>query len=352
MQPPLLVDWLKQLHLTADAALASKRWGLANSFAAKARRADAILLLRLFLFPEPSAVNVQTLTRQLLDLDSEFPASNNSEEVRLMSGIIMIAALPNHSSLTDVFLLGMKAAAFPTHRCSPAQRGIIDEMATHLDVKANELRPSEFLKSDDGDALAKAFEELGAAAGANDPVLIKKRSGGIAESIHGLYGKRLQRLSEETSILWWLLGAYSPDLDKDFSELSPDQYSLVAAAEVAARTQLLPPPPSVYPILSRALAQCKGPKRKKPALKDVIQGTDEKWRSKFVSCNPTAEWADLTPLMTALAKVEDSGDISALPKALQKACPGVSADLTLPPIEAARQLYNELMFAKALSKIS
>lgn len=352
MQPPLLVDWLKQLHLTADAALANKRWTLAKAFASKTTRADAILLLRLFLFSEPSAANVQALTRQLLELDSEFPASNNSEEVRLMAGIIMIAALPSHPALTDVFLLGIKAAAFPAHRCNPAQQGITDEMAAHLNSKANGLRPSEFLKTDDCDVLKNAFEDLGSTATASDATLVKKRSNEVANALNEIFGLRLQRLSEEASILWWLLGAYSPDLDRDISELSPDQYSLVAGAELAARTQLLPPPPSIYPILSRALAQCKGAKRKRLTLKDVIEGTDEKWRSKFVSANPTADWADLCPLMTALVKFEDSGDISVLPRALQRSCPGVSTDLTLPPLEAARQLYNELMFAKAISKIS
>jgi hypothetical protein len=349
MQPPLLIDWLRQLHLTADAALAAKRWKLAETFAGQVNSKEAVPLLRVFLFPTTVAQHLQSLTQKLLEMDSEFPASNNSEEVRLMAGIVMVAAVEKRPPLADAFALGIKAAAFPKHRCTPAQPSIVEEMGKYLDAKANELRPSEFGASAYRDDLVKRLEHLATDAIHNDVASRRKASEEIADSLQKAYGRPLQRLGEEAGVLWWLLGGHSSALNQEIAGMGADAYALIAATEVAERTQLLPPPPSIYAIFRRALTQCKGAKKKNPTLKDVITATEATWRTKFVATHPISDCADLVPIMTALTKVEDSGDITTLAKALQKACPGVAADLALPPFEAARQLYNELMFLRALA---
>jgi hypothetical protein len=55
--------------------------------------------------------------------------------------------------------------------------------------------------------------------------------------------------------------------------------------------------------------------------------------------------------MTALVKTEEAGGTSTLAKMLPKSCPGVAANSSLTPSEAAGQLYNELMFLKALATL-
>ena len=349
MQPLLLIDWLRQLHLTADAALAAKRWNLAETLAEQITRKEAVQLLRVFLFPESVAQHLQTLTQLLLDKDSEFPASNNTEEVRLMAGIIMVAAVQKRPALADAFALGIKAAAFPKHRCTPAHRSIVEEMGKYLDAKADVLRPSDFSASGDRDYVLTSLELFAANVGAT---AAKQSSENLADALHKIYGRRLQQLAEEIGVLWWLLGGYSSALNQEIAGLSAEAYALIAAAEVAERTQLLPPPPSIYAILGRALTRCKGAKNKHFTLKDVVAATDATWRNTFVAGHPITDCADLLPLVTALTKLEDSGDITTLAKTLQKACPGVAADLALPPLEAARQLYNELQCFSRHSPIS
>jgi hypothetical protein len=352
MQPPFLIDWLRQLHLTADAGLAAKRWKLAEAFVEKVTRKECLQLLRIFLFPEAATQHLQSLTQQFLSVDTEFPASNNTEEVRLMAGIVMVGAVQKRSSLADAFALGMKAAAFPKHRCNPAQRGIVEEMGKHLDTRANDLRPSDVHTTADRDAIVEKLESFGAEAGGDNAPALKKAAEGVAETLDMTYGVRMQRLSEETGLLWWLLGGRSSELDREVFEMAADAYALIAAKEAADRTYILPPPPSIYAILGQSLKHCKGSKKKNPTLKDAIAATDAAWRSKFAAAHSIADCGDLVPIVTSLTKVEDSGDIGVLPKALQKACPGVAADLALPPPEAARQLYNELMFLKAIARLN
>jgi hypothetical protein len=52
-----------------------------------------------------------------------------------------------------------------------------------------------------------------------------------------------------------------------------------------------------------------------------------------------------------LAKAEEAGGTGTLARVLPKTCPGVAANVPLTTLEAARQLYNELIFLKALNAL-
>jgi len=352
-QPLLLIDWLRQLHLTADTTLATKRWNLAESLTEKIGRKEALQMLRVFLFPDSVSQNLQSLTEFILPFDREFPASGNSEEIRLLSGIVMIAATEKRPQLADVFALGVRAASFPNHRCNPPQRAIVDELVRFLDEKSNALRPNDFSLNSHHVALLGAIKNFGIESGSEDDTKNSKCSEELLSAIAKAFGAPLQRLSEESALLWWLLGAYSPQSNKELSELSPENYALVAAWEAAERAQLLPPPPAIYPILNQVLQNCKKSGRKGNfTLKDIVAATDSGWRNRFVSAHPTQDCSDLVPMATALTKFEESGDVVVLTKVLPKFCPNVAPDLALPPVEAARQLFNEIIFLKALSRLN
>lgn len=349
MQPTRLVEWLRQIHLTADANLASKRWKLAENFIERIDAKAAAQLLRIFLFPQVASQQSQTLTDQLLEIDNEFPASDNAEDIRLLAGLSMLAAVSKREALADAFALGVVAASFPKHRSDPAQRGIVEELGKYLHNKANSLRPSDFDTSAEKDRIQRQLEVL--ATEIAKPTNLKAAIGYLTDELDRAYGLRLQRLSEECGLLWWLLGGYSTQLNRETSVVEEDAYALVAASEVASRTLLLPPPPSIVAVLKRALEPCKKPKKRKLTLKDILGASDAAWRTGQAVSHPGNDFADLIPLLTALAKLEESGDITVLDKVLPKSCPGVSTSLELTPSEASHQFYNELLFCRALTQI-
>jgi hypothetical protein len=341
----LLIDWLKRIHLTADTALATKRWKLAETLAEKISRKELLQLMRAFLFSPAPPELIQTLTEQFLKIDPEFPASKNVEDVRLMAGIVMVVAFSQRTLDADAFALGIKAAAFPQQRCKPAQTDIIGEAMKYLEAKAEAARPSDF---DDRGTVAKKLEAFGEAI--NDDEARKTAQDELAKTLHENYGQKLQRLAEETGLLWWLLGGYSSALNLKTEEIDNVAYALIAATEVAERTQLLPPPPSIYAILGRAIAPCKATKNHF-TIKEFVSAANAAWRNKLATAHPAADCADFVPFMTALVKTEEAGGTSTLAKVLPKSCPGVAANSSLTPSEAAGQLYNELMFLKALATL-
>ncbi len=350
-QPLLLIDWLRQLHLNADNTLAAKRWNLAGELAEKVGPKEAVQMMRVFLFPDSIAQHLQALTELVLSHDREFPATGNAEEIRLFSGIVMLASIEKRPELTDVFALGIRAASFPKHRCNPPQRAIVDDLAKYLDAKSNAFRPNDFGVAFHRQALLNALKTFRNESGPEDESKNSQNSENLETELRRSFGEPLQRISEESGLLWWLLGGYSPQLNQDTFSMSSDSYSLVAAWEAAERTQLLPPPPSIYPILNQVLINCKGRRKPKPTLKVILGAVDASWRSRFVGAHMSQDCADLAPITTALAKLEDLEDITGLAKIFSKVCPNVALDLALPPVEASRQLFNEIIFLKALSRL-
>jgi hypothetical protein len=341
------IDWLRKIHLNPDTALAAKRWSLAEAFEKKATRKDLLQLLRVFLFDTTAPELVQSLTDQFLEIDKEFPASNNAQEVRLMAGIVMVVAFTGRTHDADAYALGIKAAAFPAARCQPAHPDIIGEAQKYIASEADIMRPSDFGGFENRDDLVGKLE---AVFSAEDE---KKRTGAarkFVDLLHNNYGVKIQRLGEETEMLWWLLGGYSMVLGKKTEEIDAAAYALIAAYESADRTQVLPPQPSIYPILGQAIAKCKATKPQY-SLKDFVSVVDSAWRKKIAAEYPASDCLEFVPFVAALIKTEEAGDAGILTKLLPNICPGVTASQKMSPTDAVWQFYNELMFLKALAKL-
>jgi hypothetical protein len=168
---------------------------------------------------------------------------------------------------------------------------------------------------------------------------------------HEELGGQIRRLAEETALLWWVLGEYSTSLKSPVAALTSPEYALIAGAEAADRTHILPPPASADALLARALRPCKAGPKKSLALVDILEAADSGWRAGLLRRVNFSDCPDLLPLLTGLAKCEESGDPVAATKLLPKLCPGVSVEHPLSPTEAAQQLYLELMFIRALTAL-
>jgi hypothetical protein len=354
------IDWYLQLNLTCDAALAQKRSATAEAVAKKITRARVIELLRLFLFSPVGVEFTQQFTNELVVLDAEFPLSNNAQELRMMAGLVMITTFEESSyeKQAKAFALGLRAASFPSGRVKAIQPAILMEAENYLRSQAGRNRPNDFGTDIAPDAtktlLARGKALVEAEAGADEAKKTTARTAhrdsipsAIVNSHRGL-AKRIEQLAEESALLWWVLAEHSDTLQKAVCKLEPDAYALVAAAEAAQRTMQLPPPPSIGPLLTRALQPCMANKEKL-VLSDYIKATESVWRAGYVKSVNVADCRDLSPICAALEKMEELGNAATALKAVSKLCPGVKGDLPLMPSQAAEQFYNEILFHRALS---
>jgi hypothetical protein len=251
----------------------------------------------------------------------------------------------------------LRAASFPAGRVQPIQPAILMEGEEYLRNEAGRLRPDKFVT----DAVPEVTRELVArgkalseAAAPGDEAKKMAALTAYRESVASAIGSshrelanRIEQLAEESALLWWVLAEYSDALQRPVSKLAPEAYALAAAAEAAQRTMNLPPPPSIGPLLARALQPCKA-SEKKLVLSDYVKATDPLWRAAHVKSVNVVDCRDLSPLCAALEKTEELGSATTGLKAVAKLCPGVKGDLPLTPAQAAQQFYNEILFLRAL----
>lgn len=353
------IDWYRQLNLTPDALVAQKRWETAVALGKKLSRTRVIELLRLFLFAPTGTDFTRPFTNELIALDPEYPVSNNTQELRMIAGLAMIAIFDKPSKSANAFALGLRAASFPDRRLKPIQPAILTEAEEYLHNEAGRLRPDEFATDVAPEVLktllgqGKALVEAGATADeAKKAAALASYHQSIPSAIaasHRVLASRIQQLAEEGALLWWVLSEFSDALQRPTCKLSPEAYAFAVAAEAAQRTIQLPPPPSIGPLLARALQPCKRNDRRL-ALSDYVKAVDPAWRANFHKSINVSDCRDLSPLCTALERAEGLGRAAAL-KTLSKDCPGVKGEALLTPAQAAQQFYNEILFLRALGTL-
>ncbi len=354
------IDWYTQVHLVSDATRVQKRWSTAEIVAKTLSRARVIDLLRLFLFKPLSVEFSQQFTNELIDLDPEFPVSNNGQELRLMAGLIMMTSFGDATYYADAFALGLRAASFPEGRVEPIQPEILVEAEEYLSNEADRLRPNEF-KEVSGATVVKGLAARGeslsaaetAADAANTAAARTAYRDSIRDSISSSYQKlahRILQLAEESALLWWVLGEHSDALRRPANELKSEAYALVAAAEAIQRTMITPPPPSIGPLLARALRPCKVG-NKKLVLPDYFEAVDPVWRAAQAKSMNAMDCRDLSPLCAMLEKTQELGSAANALTALLILCPGIKAELQLTPVQVAQQFYDEMAFLRSLSVV-
>ena len=350
---PHLIDWFRSVDINPNPAVVEHRWETAGLYAEQIVRTSLLNLLRLFLFPSPDVQTCTWLTDGLLALDKEFPVSNNAELLRLMAGVIMVRTFDPPSKEGDAFAIGLRA--FGDRIAVPAQPEISAEAKRYLQAEAQRVRPGNF---------ANAAKNVEAALTTSHKTMREAENGGespttadaqqryhkaISEAISAL-GVQVRRLAEESNLLWWVVGEYSISLGRSTTEVPSLAYALVAAAEAADRTHILPPPPSADALLDRALKPCK---TSKGALKliDFLTAADSQWRADLLRNLTFADCSDFVPMVTGLSKFQELGDQPATISVLPRLCPGFDIKRPLSPPAAAQQFYAELMFLKALSML-
>ena len=114
------------------------------------------------------------------------------------------------------------------------------------------------------------------------------------QAIHTQYRKGLNQLSgdnaklqlglsiqrEETDILWWLIGAFSNDLQSPFSSLPSDVAAVIAGKELADHVSHYPGPLSAVHILRRVILSS-GDQVAEASLKEMVARTPMSWRQRL-----------------------------------------------------------------------
>lgn len=171
----------------------------------------------------------------------------------------------------------------------------------------------------------------------------QKTNQGIEESIK-IY-------TEDSQILWWLVGEWSKDLNQPFKELSPIEASLIIGKELADLVDNSPGPYSAEAVLHKMIGYCKKGANQNLIFADAVEAADIEWRKAVLEEYASQNLKEITPILTAISKsleVENSKEWLPAFKGATK----LEADkIKLSSRELAFQMYLECLTIKCLTNL-
>jgi hypothetical protein len=142
---------------------------------------------------------------------------------------------------------------------------------------------------------------------------------------------------EELDILWWLEGGHSVEMGADFADVPPEHRPLGIALELAWLTTVLPGPPAIASLLTRAAVAEATPM----SITDAVQGMPLEWLNDNIDSFPATEVSPaITPIIFAMRRRHEIDGKDDWIAAWCAAC-GLSSDIKIPPLQMAEAAYRE-----------
>lgn len=327
--------WHNRVELKPEATVLQARWDAAQKFTENLSSDDACSLLRLALFGVAAPEFVSRFSASIVALEPTFPTEDNLEILRVMATAALYSQMETDSAEADAVALGLVAAAFQPDRIRPICKELGIRASEYLASESERMRPTPRVERD--------FQALKTATESEDWGSNPEASQLIGKAVLEL-GDTMGRIAEENQYLWWLLGRWSSLLNMRREKLSSKEYALVAGEEAAERVALLPPPASVESLIDEVLTQCAKATNVAVPLVDIV---NEAHIGRMKDESPVAEMGELCPLSGLIGARRAGGNVNA--GALEKL--GIPGKLKVPPTEAAKQYFRELMFSSALAQL-
>ena len=147
-------------------------------------------------------------------------------------------------------------------------------------------------------------------------------------------------LSEECSMLWWIFGQHSRDLETPFTSLPPESLSLFFGKDLANLTRVIPGPESIPALMHKAFTQADVDAGEGIDLGTVVDRAPWDWRSNWLgeaTVSGLQGIGQCIPAVAASVEMGEGGDW----RKLVKRRDGVDAETRLTRLDWARLCHCE-----------
>jgi len=293
---------------------------------------------------------VQSIREAFRSADETFEMSGNNRELQVLAGAALAALMEDHDkSAGSIAALGATTASLAGARKPdlPMNLAELGEAAIVSRAEENRSRPtfSNYLSTEppkiefdkaaekvreqfDPESVAKAFALAADSVRAGMRTLAQRQAGAF-RTVDSFI--RIQ--DEELQMLWWLIGQRSQDYNCALNEVPADAQPFVFASELADCTEILPGPPSVRALLSRAGLM----ERRTLEITAAVNAPRADWLERFAN-------EDLSPLSTplhyAIKRQRETGAGEAWVAGWAASC-SLDAEYALPSLTLGELFYRE-----------
>ena len=375
---PLFADWHRSVDLEPVPDTLDTHWGVAVELANGSDPTKAIGLAALFLGVPGDEEAREWLLTVAKEADSTFPMRDNDALVGVVAGAALVRLMGDHTVPGDAAALALVCGH--VQDSGPAGRlpDVLAEAEETLTQRARSLRQFETdgvhkkrrSKPDFSDPVTGIgdltvpapqlnWQTAWAATQKRDKLVreaittVNENAKGIYDSLHArlsavekiLSGSALLVLDEETTLLWWLFGEASGDLDSQLRDLDRSTRALVVGKEVADRTQFRLGHPAARAFLDRALGPVNSDEDEIPLL-DAVRSAPQGWVEQWVPENPALPLG-LVPVHAASWFGSQFGAEEQARQFVQRT--GLDEDLQLSALDLAEQVLHEALLIRAVA---
>ena len=354
-------DWYRIAAVVPPSELLEQRWQAVADISDNLTAAQVIELLKLFAIRPSSGYEVpEFLDTAFRNHDASFPNHGHIEEMRVLAGAVLQAAIEEENGAAVAVACGLVCATFATRYSHLTNKEHVIAAQKFLSsrsiaIREHQVPPVETSAPQFTNEQIDALLPAGIFGPGATPSLRAPLLSLLADQV-ALNESILKRVSdlwllaqaqrEELNLLWWLQNEFSKEMDLPFSKLSTAQAACVLPLELADMTAFVPGPSAILGLIVSSLSKATGDA--KCSIKDAVNTAPRKWREKKVL--ETSELSTLCPIHFAIAKsLETDGDDDWIP--VYKKRSDIRVDEVFEVRDIAFQVYRERMFVRALREL-
>ncbi len=345
--------WYNVVSMGGEAQRRQSRWAGVLGVVSEADRevVEALLRLAYGTRAAPDGSVVQAICQDFKDADDSFEMTGNSRELQVLAGACLAILMEDRGedegaaaalAITTTALGGARVHDLPMDLVALAEAAIVcranenRERPPLSDMVSSELPKFDFEKAatkvretPSWDGVIEAFTLAADATRQTMKTLAGRQAKSITAAEHFI---RVQ--DEELQMLWWLIGQRSEEYASAFDAIPAEVQPFVFANDLANDTEVLPGPPSVKAVLSRAGLK----ERKKLSVVAAVNAPKPDWLRSLV--HGTAPSPVTAPLHFAIQRQLETGAGDAWVPGWAAAT-GIAADHSLPGLTLGELFYRE-----------
>jgi len=348
-----MAKWLAEFDFGGNTELPSLRVEAVEALASSlsVSNIEELVCMAFRTKDKPSSEFMELFRSGLRTNDTEFPAYGNDREMEVLAGMtlysVMVSSKVDMPAICALSIASASVGGARSHSMPFDLTGYAEASLRQIS-ELNSRRPNLTRLADQHAAAILAIEAIPDPAPSSALIkaaltaTVKAAQSGSTQinKMFSAAGKFMKQQDEELQILWWLLGSRAVEFNCDFSEIPEVSKPLVLAAELAGHIEILPGPISTESLLSRAGSNDGA----KIAVSTVLGSTQEDWLNKMVSdvtISPV-----LQPIHFAIKRQLENGKGMEWVKGWANLV-GLAEDLSVSPLNLAKQVYREKLLLKA-----
>jgi GTPase-associated system helical domain len=280
------------------------------------------------------------------DEDSMFYEADNDLELRVLAGAVINEYISKNKN-EDRYVLAM---ALLSGCFGMADRDVINAQNISKAAEIVEATSNDLRTGDSGEP--PTIPELGDIPGElADFPSVRKFLAKLNDTFGEFVGEyeasdkalrhKVNVLSEESQIHWWLFRSFSNSVQQRFEELDAKVAPVVLAYELYLVTEMIPGPVNADEFLKKAFSMVPGINTNKYSIKEAVTALYEHL-SENIKALDFERFGNLCPLVLGVHRSLDSAGDAGWTKVFERST-GLSADFSDTPLEIAMQFYNEAL---------